>query len=33
MVVEGTVALQAGSSPRTLERLLAAHLLPKEPAR
>lgn len=30
MVVEGTIALQAGIAPRTLERMLAAHLLPKE---
>lgn len=33
MVVEGTIALQAGIAPRTLERLLAAHLLPVEPRR
>lgn len=30
MVVEGTIALQAGIAPRTLERMLAAHLVPKE---
>lgn len=30
MVVEGTIGLQAGIAPRTLERLLAAHLVPKE---
>ncbi|MFO0687167.1 MAG: MotA/TolQ/ExbB proton channel family protein [Myxococcota bacterium] len=29
MVVEGTIALQAGIAPRTLERMLAAHLPPK----
>lgn len=33
MVVEGTVALQAGISPRTLERMLAAHLLPQDGSR
>ena len=30
IVVEGTIALQAGIAPRTLERILAAHLVPKE---
>ncbi|MBK7947279.1 MAG: flagellar motor protein [Deltaproteobacteria bacterium] len=29
MIVEGTIALQAGIAPRTLERMLAAHLPPK----
>ncbi len=33
MIVEGTIALQAGIAPRTLERMLAAHLPPREPAR
>lgn len=30
MIVEGTIALQAGIAPRTLERLLAAHLGPQD---
>lgn len=33
MVVEGTIALQAGIAPRTLERMLAAHLPPREGSR
>ena len=33
MIVEGTIALQAGIAPRTLERMLAAHLVPKEVVR
>lgn len=33
MIVEGTIALQAGIAPRTLERMLAAHLPPREPTR
>ncbi|MEZ4330200.1 MAG: MotA/TolQ/ExbB proton channel family protein [Myxococcota bacterium] len=32
MIVEGTIALQAGIAPRTLERLLAAHLRPRDAA-
>lgn len=33
MIVEGTIALQAGIAPRTLERLLAAHLGAQEDPR
>lgn len=33
MIVEGTIALQSGISPRTLERLLLAHILPKDGSR
>jgi len=33
MIVEGTVALQAGIAPRTLERMLAAHVWPTDSAR
>lgn len=33
MIVEGTIALQAGISPRTLERMLSAHLLPRNALR
>ncbi len=33
MIVEGTIALQAGIAPRTLERILAAHVLPKDDSR
>lgn len=33
MVIEGTVALQAGLAPRTLERMLAAHVPARDEAR
>lgn len=33
MIVEGTIALQSGISPRTLERLMLSHLLPKDDSR
>ena len=33
MIVEGTIGLQSGLSPRTLERLLLSHLLPKDGSR
>jgi chemotaxis protein MotA len=33
MIVEGTIALQAGIAPRTLERMLAAHLPQTEAGR
>lgn len=33
MIVEGTIALQAGVAPRTLERMLAAHLPATEAGR
>lgn len=33
MIVEGTIALQSGISPRTLERLLLSHILPKDGSR
>lgn len=33
MIVEGTIALQAGIAPRTLERMLAAHVRPTDATR
>lgn len=32
MIVEGTIALQAGLSPKSLERMLAAYVRPLDPA-